>query len=68
MSTKKLKEKGQERCLIEINFTDDVKNRDLLLDLKKELETPFETISYKFLFILTVAILIFTYLVFDRIK
>ena len=40
--------------------------RDILLDLRKELETPFEAISYRFLIILAVAALILLYSVFNR--
>ena len=82
-------EKGQESCLIQIDYKNDSRDqrstdqkrsilgpnapvwifvgdskRDILLDLRKELETPFEAISYRFLIILAVAALILLYSVF----
>ena len=44
------------------------RDRELVLTLEEELEKPFAAVSYTFLFILTVAILIFTYMVQDRNK
>lgn len=63
-------EKRQENLFIDIDLENDTKNRqkhhELLMELEKEFKQPFEAISYKFLFILTVSILFFTYLVYDR--
>lgn len=57
-------------CKIDIKSDAKVTSRDrqLLLTLEEELEKPFAAVSYTFLFILTVAILIFTYMVQDRNK
>ena len=62
--------KEKSSCKIDIKSDAKVTSRDreLLLTLKKELEKPFAAVSYTFLFILTVAILIFTYMVQDRYK
>ena len=66
-------EKRQENLFIDMDLENEVKNRQqenrhhkLLMELEKELKQPFEAVSYKFLFILTVSILFFTYLVYDR--
>ena len=57
-------------CKIDIKSDAKVTSRDcqLLLTLEEELEKPFAAVSYTFLFVLTVAILIFTYMVQDRNK
>ena len=64
---------NKEKSFCKINIKNDSKvssrDRELLLNLVgEELETPFAAVSYTFLFILTVAILIFTYMVQDRNK
>ena len=62
--------KEKPSCKIDIKSDAKVTSRDcqLLLTLEEELEKPFAAVSYTFLFILTVAILIFTYMVQDRYK
>lgn len=64
---------NKEKSFCKINIKNDSKvssrDRELLLNLVgEELEKPFAAVSYTFLFILTVAILIFTYMVQDRNK
>ena len=63
---------NKEKPFCKIDIKSDAKvlsrDRELLLILEKELEKPFAAVSYTFLFILTVAILIFTYMVQDRNK
>ena len=66
---------NKEKSFCKINIKNDSKvssrDRELLLNLEElgeELEKPFAAVSYTFLFILTVAILIFTYMVQDRNK
>ena len=62
--------KVKSSCKVDIKS--DVKvtsrNRELVLTLEEELEKPFAAVSYTFLFILTVAILLFTYMIHDRNK
>ena len=63
---------NKEKPFCKIDIKSDAKvtsrDRELLLTLEKELEKPFAAVSYTFLFILTIAILLFTYIVQDRNK
>jgi len=67
-----MKSMSKEKSFCKIDMKSDAKvslrDRELLLTLGQEIEKPFATVSYTFLFILTVAILIFTYMVQDRNK
>ena len=62
--------KEKSSCKIDIKSDAKVTSRDreLVLTLNEELDKPFADVSYTFLFILTVAILLFTYMVQDRNK
>ena len=67
-----MKSMNKEKSFCKIDMKSDAKvslrDRELLLTLGQEIEKPFAAVSYTFLFILTVAILIFTYMVQDRNK